>query len=52
MVLIVATVGVTEGFLSESIFSVVVLLVIVTSIITPPVLRSLFEKQESEKLKA
>lgn len=40
--LIVATLGVTEGLLDERIFSSVVGVVIVTTLLTPPALRALF----------
>jgi len=40
--LIVAAVGVTEGFISASVFSAVVGIVIITTILTPLLLRALF----------
>ena len=42
VVLIVATVGITEGLIGSDVFSAVVLLVIVTTLITPLILRSMF----------
>ena len=48
VVLIVASVGITEGFISQAELSVTVGLVILTTLITPPILRSLFRhKTES-----
>ncbi len=44
VVLIVATVGITEGFISQTELSVAVGMVVLTTLITPPVLRSLFQK--------
>lgn len=42
--LIVATLGVSEGLLSAEIFSGVVAVVIVTTLVTPPALRQLFSR--------
>jgi Kef-type K+ transport system membrane component KefB len=42
VVLIVATVGITEGFINQTELSVAVALVVLTTLITPPVLRVLF----------
>jgi Kef-type K+ transport system membrane component KefB len=42
VVLIVATVGITEGFINQTELSVTVALVVLTTLITPPVLRILF----------
>lgn len=44
VVLIVATVGITEGFISQTELSVAVGMVVLTTLITPPVLRSLFQR--------
>jgi Kef-type K+ transport system membrane component KefB len=40
--LIVASVGVMEGLISAEIFSIIVGVVIITTLLTPPILRSLF----------
>jgi Kef-type K+ transport system membrane component KefB len=45
VVLIVATVGITEGFISQAELSVTVALVVLTTLMTPPVLRWLFREQ-------
>ncbi|HSK65732.1 MAG TPA: cation:proton antiporter [Anaerolineales bacterium] len=42
--LIVADVGVNQGLIAEDLFSAVVVMVLVTTVITPPILRSLFAK--------
>jgi Kef-type K+ transport system membrane component KefB len=42
--LIVADVGVKQGFILENEFSAVVVMVLVTTIITPPILRALFAR--------
>jgi Kef-type K+ transport system membrane component KefB len=42
--LIVASVGIAEGIISPEIFSVIVGVVIVTTLLTPPMLRALFAK--------
>jgi Kef-type K+ transport system membrane component KefB len=42
--LIVATLGISQGFIGAEIFSAVVGVVIATTLITPPVLRSLFNR--------
>jgi len=47
VVLIIAAVGITEGLINSSIFSTIVVLVIITTIMTPPILRFLF----SDKVK-
>lgn len=44
VVLIVASVGITEGFISQAELSVTVGLVILTTLITPPILRLLFRR--------
>jgi len=49
VVLIVATVGITEGLIGAGVFSAVVVLVIITTLITPPILRGLFFWQKSNR---
>jgi Kef-type K+ transport system membrane component KefB len=44
VVLIVATVGITEGIIGNEIFSTAVMLVVLTTLTTPPILRNLFSK--------
>ncbi len=48
--LIIATVGIVEGFISTDIFSTAVGLVIVTTLLTPPVLRRAFANVASPDL--
>ena len=45
--LIIATIGVDSGILSEEVFTVVVFVVLVTTIITPPLVRWSFSRRES-----
>lgn len=45
--LIVAAVGVTEGILQPQLFSAVVLMVLATTIVTPPLLRWAFARKEA-----
>jgi Kef-type K+ transport system membrane component KefB len=45
--LIVANVGITEGLIQGDVFSAIVGVVIVTTLMTPPALRSLFSRQPS-----
>jgi len=45
--LIVASVGIAEGLISQGVFAVVVGVVIVTTLITPPMLRGLFAKNKA-----
>lgn len=49
--LIVANVGITQGLIGSNLFSAVVAMVLVTTLVTPPILRSLFapEKQNTAK---
>ncbi|HSL31588.1 MAG TPA: cation:proton antiporter [Anaerolineales bacterium] len=49
--LIVASVGISQGLVGSDIFSAVVAMVLVTTLVTPPILRSLFvqEKQKTSK---
>lgn len=48
--LIVATVGVSEGWISSEVFSAIVGVVIVTTLLTPPLLRASFNLKPKEKL--
>ncbi len=50
VVLIIATVGITEGLISNDIFSTVVILVVLTTLITPPILQKLFTRKNTEIL--
>jgi Kef-type K+ transport system membrane component KefB len=45
--LVLASVGIKEGFMPETIFSSIVGMVLATTLITPPLLRSLFKHHES-----
>lgn len=45
--LIVATVGITEGLISESVYASVIGVVILTTLLTPPMLRALFKQRTS-----
>ncbi len=47
VMLIVATVGLVEGIIDNTIFSTVIVLVIATTLITPPLLHALFASSES-----
>ncbi len=44
VVLIVATVGITEGFITQTEVSIAVAMVVLTTLLTPPVLRIMFRK--------
>ena len=44
--LIIAAVGLSAGLVSDSVFASIVGMVIVTTLITPPMLRSLFDTQK------
>ena len=46
VVLIVATVGITEGLIGVDVFSTAVAMVIMTTLLVPPILRILFPKQK------
>jgi Kef-type K+ transport system membrane component KefB len=46
--LIVAGVGVSEGILEPQLFSVIILMVLVTTLVTPPLLRWTFVREEAE----
>ena len=47
--LIVASVGVIEGLIGPEIFSIIVGVVIITTLLTPPILRSLFSQSKPVK---
>jgi Kef-type K+ transport system membrane component KefB len=47
--LIVASVGVMEGLIGSEIFSIIVGVVIITTLLTPPILRSLFSQSKPVK---
>lgn len=49
VVLIIATVGITEGVIGEDIYSTAVVLVILTTLMIPPILRSLFSPTQQSK---
>ncbi len=48
VVLIIATVGITEGIIGNEVFSTTVMLVVLTTLATPPILRSLLAKTNSK----
>ena len=50
--LIVATVGISEGLIGDEIFSIIVGVVIITTLLTPLVLRVLFSGQSGNPQKA
>jgi Na+:H+ antiporter len=50
--LIVAAIGIEQGLIQESTFSAVVGVVILTTLLTPPLLRVLFPKAQSAQVKA
>lgn len=47
--LIVATVGLDNGWLSPQVFPAIVAMVLVTTLITPPLLRATFVHQEKKQ---
>lgn len=49
--LIVADVGVRQGFILENEFSAVVVMVLITTLITPPILRALFAQSKTREQK-
>jgi Kef-type K+ transport system membrane component KefB len=49
--LIVASVGINEGLVSLDEFSAVVVMVLITTLVTPPILRSLFRQEKQKILK-
>lgn len=46
--LIVAGVGISEGLVSLNEFSAIVAMVLITTLVTPPILRSLFAQKKQE----
>lgn len=46
VVLIIAAIGITEGLIDSIVFSTIVLLVIITSLITPPILQMAFSSSK------
>jgi len=46
VVLIIAAIGIIEGLIDSIIFSTIVMLVILTSLITPPILQMVFSTSE------
>jgi len=51
VVLIIATVGITEGMINTEVFSIAVVLVIITTLMIPPILRYLFSKSNPSEEK-
>jgi Kef-type K+ transport system membrane component KefB len=49
--LIVASVGINEGLVSPDEFSAVVVMVLITTLVTPPILRALFRQEKQKILK-
>jgi Kef-type K+ transport system membrane component KefB len=49
--LIVADVGVKQGLILENVFSAIVVMVLVTTLITPPILRALFASEKARDRK-
>jgi Kef-type K+ transport system membrane component KefB len=47
--LIVAGVGINEGLVTSNEFSAIVVMVLITTLVTPPILRSLFAQKKKEK---
>jgi Kef-type K+ transport system membrane component KefB len=47
--LIVAGVGINEGLVTSNEFSAIVVMVLITTLVTPPILRSLFSQKKKEK---
>lgn len=47
--LIVATVGVNAGLIKTELFSIVTLIVLLTTLITPPLLRQVFIRKETSR---
>jgi Kef-type K+ transport system membrane component KefB len=50
--LIVAAIGIEEGLIHQDVFSAVVGVVILTTLITPPLLRLLFSKGQPKPIKS
>ncbi len=46
--LIVASVGITEGLITQSIYSAVIGVVVITTLLTPPFLRASFSTNKSK----
>jgi len=49
VVLIIAAIGIMEGLIDSIIFSTIVVLVILTSLITPPILQMVFSTSKRSK---
>lgn len=49
--LIIASIGVTTGYLSEEMLTIIVGMILVTTLVTPPMLRWSFKKTDSSKTK-
>jgi Kef-type K+ transport system membrane component KefB len=49
--LIVASVGIQQGLVDSDLFSAVVVMVLATTLVTPPILRSLFSKEKQKTSK-
>ena len=47
--LIVAGVGINEGLVNPDEFSAIVVMVLITTLVTPPILRSLFSQQKEKQ---
>ena len=43
--LIVASVGISQGLMDSDLFSAIVAMVLITTLVTPPILRSLFRQE-------
>lgn len=50
--LIVASVGINQGMIGSNVFSAVVAMVLITTLVTPPILRSLFMREKRGRVKA
>jgi Kef-type K+ transport system membrane component KefB len=50
--LIVASVGLQDGLINSNGFSAIIVMILVTTLITPPILRALFSKEQSPKTTA
>lgn len=48
--LIVASLGLTEGLISQNIYGVMVLMVLVTTLLTPPILKLVYRKESQPEL--
>ena len=47
--LIVAGVGMNEGLVTSNEFSAIVVMVLITTLVTPPILRSLFSQEKKDR---